>query len=514
MFTGLRNLQHLELHSNEINDIQTGTFISTPRLRYLYLSGNKLAHLRSGMFTGLGNLQAITIFVGHNEISDIQAGTFPSTPQLETRSLYMKNNNLTNLKSGMFTGLGNLQTLELKNNEINEIQAGTFNSTLQLETLYLDNNNLTSLRSGMFTGLGNLQHLELHSNEINDIQAGTFISTPRLRYLYLSGNKIAHLRSGMFTGLGNLQELWLFDNGISDIQVGTFSPTQQLRILKLDQNRLEVLHADMFVVLSSISDVDINNNPWQCDCRMVPFRQLMSGSTPWWSDSFENQITCDGPISRNLRGQKLKYMRIEDLICEEPAIVRFGNSDNNTVVDGQTLRLVCKTSGIPTPDITVTLPSGLNATVESSGRVTVEVNGSITIANVTAAADAGLYVCIATGPVGSTFASQIIHVHEVTTTGTMARTTSLLPMAGPANKPDSRSSHESPPTLSIPVLIGSVCGPVAVTLLVGTIILTIWCKSKTQNPALGPTPPVGFSNTSASVTIRGHDQTGQGGAQA
>eukprot|EP00058_Branchiostoma_floridae_P021160 XP_002606650.1 hypothetical protein BRAFLDRAFT_91743 [Branchiostoma floridae] len=111
--------------------------------------------------------------------------------------------------------------------------------------------------------------------------------------------------------------------------------------------------------------------------------------------------------------------------------------------------------------------------------------------------------------------SNIIHVHEVTTTGTMARTTSLLPMAGPANKPDSRSSHESAPTLSIPVLIGSVCGPVAVTLLVSTIILTIWFKSKTQNPALGPTPPVGFSNASSvSVTIRGHDQTGQGGAQA
>ncbi|CAH1264548.1 Hypp3021 [Branchiostoma lanceolatum] len=41
--------------------------------------------------------------------------------------------------------------------------------------------------------------------------------------------------------------------------------------------------------------------------------------------------------------------------------------------------------------ITVILPSGLNAIVESGGRVTVDVNGTITITNVTAA-DAGLNV--------------------------------------------------------------------------------------------------------------------------
>eukprot|EP00058_Branchiostoma_floridae_P021158 XP_002606648.1 hypothetical protein BRAFLDRAFT_91740 [Branchiostoma floridae] len=365
-------------------------------------------------------------------------------------------------------------------------------------TVTCRNENLTSVAQTMLANLpaglaAGITHLDFRQNIMPTTLDRSFLSHARL---------------------GNLQTFELYNNEISDIQIGTFSPTKQLRKFRLNQNRIEVLHADMFTVLSSISDVDINNNPWQCDCRMVPFRQLISGSIPWWSDSFENQITCDGPINRNLRGQKLKNLRIEDLICEEPAIVRFGKGDNNTIVEGETLHLVCEASGIPTPDITVTLPSGLNATVESGGRVTVEVDGTIAITNVTAAADAGLYLCIATSPVGSTFASLIIYVHEVTTTGTMARATSPLPMAVPSNKPDTRSSHESAPTLSIPVLVGSVCGALGVTLLVGTIILIIWCKSKTQNPPSGPPNPVVFSSAAANVTITGHDQTGQGGAQA
>ncbi|KAI8482461.1 hypothetical protein Bbelb_397810 [Branchiostoma belcheri] len=81
--------------------------------------------------------------------------------------------------------------------------------------------------------------------------------------------------------------------------------------------------------------------------------------------------------------------------------------------------LVCEASGIPTPDITVTLPSGLNKTVQSSGlnktvqsggRVTVGANGTIII-NVTADAD-GLYVCTATSPVGSTFASLFVYARQ------------------------------------------------------------------------------------------------------
>eukprot|EP00058_Branchiostoma_floridae_P021163 XP_002606653.1 hypothetical protein BRAFLDRAFT_126389 [Branchiostoma floridae] len=451
MILGLGNLETLHLSNNDISDIQVGTFSLTPQLRILSL-GNKLRNLSADMFKELGNLEDLQMY--SNEISDIPAGTFSSTPQLTTLRLHQ--NKLTNLRSDMFTGLGHLETLYLSNNEINDIKDGTFNSTLQLTTLYLGQNKLTSLRCDMFTGLASLRYLWLQNNDISDIQAGTFNSTPQLTDLRLYNNKLTNLRSGMFTGLGNLQNLWLYNNEISDIQPGTFNSTPQLTDLNLHQNTITLFKADTFAQLTlltileldsnnietfpmealsklpslyelqlgdnkivtlpsaaynrlvSIRSVDIDNNPWQCDCRMLPFRQKMTGS-----HYFEYQIRCEGPS--NFQGQRLKNISPEDLTCEEPTILSFGRADDNTVVEGGTLHLVCEASGIPTPDITVILPSGLNVTVESGGRVTVDVNGAITITNVTAA-DTGLYVCIAaSAELGSTFATLVIGPKEPTT---------------------------------------------------------------------------------------------------
>ncbi|CAH1266853.1 PXDN [Branchiostoma lanceolatum] len=124
--------------------------------------------------------------------------------------------------------------------------------------------------------------------------------------------------------------------------------------------------------LSLISNVNLHNNSWQCDCRMAPFRQKMNGST-----SFGNQIICEEP--RNLIGQRLQDIKAEDLICVEPRISSFMGVENKTFIQGETVHLTFEVSGIPTPDITVTLPTGLKVTVGSVGRVTVELNGTIII---------------------------------------------------------------------------------------------------------------------------------------
>ncbi|XP_078595075.1 uncharacterized protein LOC144872622 [Branchiostoma floridae x Branchiostoma japonicum] len=700
MFTGLGNLESLRLDSNEISGIQAGTFNSTPKLKSLHLGNNKLANLRSDMITGLGNLEAL--WLDHNEISDIQLGTFSLTPQL--RILSILGNKIKTLRSDMFTELGNLLELRLYNNEISDIQAGTFNSTPQLRWLYLYQNKLTNLRSDMFKGLENLENLHLYNNEISDIQAGTFNSTWQLRNLYLQQNRLTLFKADTFANLTLLTGLRLDSNNIETFPMEALSKLPSLSYLTLNNNQMVTLPSMAYNKLVTIShnSINIDNNPWQCDCRMLPFRQMMTRYS-----FFKNQIICEGPS--NFHGQKLIDICPEDLKsdCEEPTIARFERVHNNTVVEGETLHLACEASRIPTPDITVILPSGLNATVESGGRVTVDANGTITIANVTAA-DAGLYVCIASSPeLGSTFATLVVGLKEpITATMVPATsppvivrfemvhnntvvegetlhlvceasgiptpditvilpsglnvtvesrgrvtvdvngsisiidvtvgdnglylcvaaslvgsafatfvvevslkeptTTAMVPIATPyigrfdrvhnntvvegqtlylickasgvptpditvilpsgqnatvesggrvsVDENDTISitnvtaadsglyvcivaspvgstfatlvvnvhleepttvewSPISAPSFSLPVLTASVCGAVAGTVLVGTIILTIWCKRKTQTPLSGPTPAVVFSNASAKVTISGHDQTGEGGAQ-
>eukprot|EP00058_Branchiostoma_floridae_P020991 XP_002606481.1 hypothetical protein BRAFLDRAFT_91938 [Branchiostoma floridae] len=53
----------------------------------------------------------------------------------------------------------------------------------------------------------------------------------------------------------------------------------------------------------------IDNNPWKCNCKMVPVRNTMNGS-----HLFENQITCYQPAV--FSGQNLKDINPKDLICK------------------------------------------------------------------------------------------------------------------------------------------------------------------------------------------------------
>ncbi|XP_078678433.1 uncharacterized protein LOC144914454 [Branchiostoma floridae x Branchiostoma belcheri] len=211
---------------------------------------------------------------------------------------------------------------------------------------------------------------------------------------------MTHIQSGTFADLPNLLFLEMNNNKISIVQVGTFSNLPKLERLSLENNYITALPE--YNELMSIANVHLQNNPWQCDCRMLPFKQKMVGK--WFVDN----IICKEPS--RFFGQKLKDINPDDLICEEPQIVTFKMiNGNRPVLEGETVILNCDLSGIPTPDITVTLPSGVNATVESGGRVTVEANGIITIENITAT-ESGLYVCLAASPGGSTSANLSIYV--------------------------------------------------------------------------------------------------------
>ncbi|KAI8509442.1 hypothetical protein Bbelb_132900 [Branchiostoma belcheri] len=158
-----------------------------------------------------------------------------------------------------------------------------------------------------------------------------------------------------------------------------------------------------------------------------------------------------------------------------------------------------RTSGIPKPDITVILPSGLNATVESGGEVNVT----------TVTAHAGLCVCIATNLAGSTFATLVVNLQTVTTA------TSPLPTT--SNSPDSTTDHDSAqaafsptvvaspsklqssPCFSLPVLLAAICGSIAGTLFIGGIILAIWCKRNNQSPPKRPDFSVVYNNTNTTT---------------
>ncbi|KAI8509671.1 Calcium-independent phospholipase A2-gamma [Branchiostoma belcheri] len=559
----------------------------------LNLAGNQIITLR------LGNLQ--TLELHYNDITDIPAGTFNSTPQL--RDLYLDINrfNFTTLRSDMFTCLGNLEYLHLTSNGITDIQARTFSPTPQLRWLLMQNNKLTTLRSDMFTGLGNLQQLLLQGNDISGIQAGSFSSTSQLRGLGLSNNKLTTLKPGMFTGLGNLQE--------SPLQISVILPSGRNATVELvgrvtvDVNGTIIVRdvtaadAGLYACIAE-SLVGSTNALLTVDVTyekpaIVRFERgdniMVLGETFWMiceaSGIPSPDITVILPSGLNVTldvnstititnvtaadaglyiciaespvGTAFATLSV-DLTYEEPSILWFEKFNSDPLVQGETFHLVCEASGIPTPDITVIFPSGLNATAESRGKM----NGDIAIANITTAADAGLYVCVATSPVGSTFATLVIQTvpttvltpsvtSPLTTTVNSPESLTDLDSATPSFSPpvfvpsspppitvatsspdlysttDQDSAITSPPvsivssplkqpepapSFSLAVLLGAVCGSIAGTLLIVAIILAIWCKrNNSQGPPKRPDFSVVFNNTNTTTTVitNGHNLTGQ-----
>ncbi|XP_078575670.1 uncharacterized protein LOC144861572 [Branchiostoma floridae x Branchiostoma japonicum] len=386
-FSRYRDLTRLDLGSNQISMIQNKTFYNLTSLRYLDLRYNQLRSLQADIFVGLGNLQ--TLYLSSNQLTTLPADIIVGLGKLKTlwlnsnqfttlpadifvglrnlQNLYLNSNQFPTLPADIFVGLGNLQILDLSSNQFTTLPADIFVGLGNLQILLLSSNQLTTLPADIFVGLGNLETLYLNNNDIRSIEAGTFNDTTRLRYLNIANNNIRTIPADTFGNLLQLEQLGLGDNNISTFPLEALANLNiaVLSALRLNNNQMETLPVLAYDILASVPakesyilgsfgpSVRIDNNPWQCDCRMLPFRQRMSGSYP-----FEDQIRCAGPA--NLAGQLLRDVGPENLICEEmtPA---YSTSNTKHVVDS-TFRL-STVSNSPihqstqsTPNFVLTLP--------------------------------------------------------------------------------------------------------------------------------------------------------------
>ena len=144
-FSGLVNLEHLDLTGNSLVDFPKGIFDGLSHLKSLNLSLNRLQRLPEGLFSDLGSLEIL------NLVESVQSG--------DTR---------LNLLSGrLFEGLGNLRVLHLSRNALNRLPEQIFEGLAKLEYLDLSRNVLVDLPAGIFRGLNQLKHLDLSGNESN-----------------------------------------------------------------------------------------------------------------------------------------------------------------------------------------------------------------------------------------------------------------------------------------------------------------------------------------------------------
>ncbi|XP_035663975.1 SLIT and NTRK-like protein 2 [Branchiostoma floridae] len=282
-------------------------------------------------------------------------------------SLNLWENAITTLSQSAFSRYSSLTWLELQYNQISVINSGAFHNLTSLTGLNLDNNQLTSLRADMFVGLDSLQYLYLHHNNIRSIEERTFVNLTQLRTLQLHNNQLTNLTADMFVGLDNLETLYLYNNNIHSIEAGTFSTNRHLSTLLLSSNHIDVFPSDFLLNLNSseLSELSLSHNrmetlppeaydiltsmrsriiigynPWQCDCRMLPFRRRMTGFY-----TFEYSITCYGPT--HLQGKSLvQDVNPDDLICEETITEIFSTPSTSSPVGHSTNHYPTRTPSI------------------------------------------------------------------------------------------------------------------------------------------------------------------------
>ena len=160
-------LTNLNLSNNSIAGLSPLSVY--PRLKYLYLSGNKLKSIQE--MAGLDQLEMLDL--SSNEIKHIDA--LEKLQKLTV--LNLANNRLRNIAA--LSGLAGLETLTLTGNMIENIQPLSKLSALQ--SLYLSDNRITDISS--LSGLKNLLLLNLTGNDIEDFSV--LYEMKQLKTLYI-----------------------------------------------------------------------------------------------------------------------------------------------------------------------------------------------------------------------------------------------------------------------------------------------------------------------------------------
>ncbi|KAK8759815.1 hypothetical protein V5799_028918 [Amblyomma americanum] len=244
-------LNRVVLAHNELNAVDTDTFMGLSRLSNVVLLGNKISVLRHGAFRDLPRLHNIVL--SRNRIETIEAGAFSNLPKLS--SLLMQQNNLTtfSLECLHMSGGGSL-SLNLSQNALVTLQAGfdpqgaTSNQTSDygMRTLDVSHNRLTEINNLFLSSVGSsLLNLHVSHNEINDV-SGLFESLDVLQTFYADHNAVSNVTFGSFQESAELQVIVLSKNRIKFVGEFAFGNMTQLRVLDLSHNVISSMPEDAF----------------------------------------------------------------------------------------------------------------------------------------------------------------------------------------------------------------------------------------------------------------------------
>ncbi|NWU97135.1 LRC19 protein, partial [Upupa epops] len=120
-----------------------------------------------------------------------------------------------------------------------------------------------------------LHSLNLSSNALKALNPAVFSNLRTLHLLDLSSCSISYLHTDAFKGLENLHTLLLRNNSLHELDVPFFLPLKALFHLDLQHNALVSVDAWSLQLLEAVPQVQLEGNPWLCDCSAHPLQQWL-----------------------------------------------------------------------------------------------------------------------------------------------------------------------------------------------------------------------------------------------
>lgn len=317
-----RQLNTLIASKNQLTELSAHLFDNAPGLLHIDLASNEINNIDPDTFPAESQLEILDL--SFNNISELTVKTFQKLTKLE--NLFLSSNNIAELPPFVFHKTKQLEEIDLSFNQIRTIDFFAFSGAMSLSTLHLANNRLSALNKQIFDKRCKLTYLDISNNQFKTLSTEIFDVVPNLEYFDLSNNSIAVINNNSFEALVNLQHLNLSCNSLSNIKPATFLRQTKLQTLDLSNNQITVLntnilstfanrlkilsiaHNQVRELINFTSDhipnakiTGIESNHLNC----IHLEQILESFTPEQLDAFSKTINCSD--SRITTVQVIRY---------------------------------------------------------------------------------------------------------------------------------------------------------------------------------------------------------------
>ncbi|XP_043188383.1 chaoptin-like [Amphibalanus amphitrite] len=281
LFHYLQQLQELRLASV---GLEKAPDLPLPNLVHLNLSSNGMTQIPFGSFGMMRSLRVLDL--SNNAFAEVPSKTWMHTPLLHT--LHISGNPVQILNGDSFAGLDHLRDLGLGGlHQLIRFDTDTLLGMRELDTLRITTcPQIEKYRfrlGGVLNGLQSVRrlHVEVRENKLDDQLWGGF--GPKLTELRLTGASLRQVDPEAFKGFQGHHELvlQLTDTSVSELPDDLLRHLRHVTALTLDLRRNRLINLSPSTLYRNGSDwetpgtqlvkggIALSHNRWVCDCGLL-----------------------------------------------------------------------------------------------------------------------------------------------------------------------------------------------------------------------------------------------------